>query len=59
LDLRAQHHADIHTWDVSRVRYASLIEGIRLAHDEVAEPNGGEPPSDSHGVLTLRTSRQV
>jgi glycosyltransferase involved in cell wall biosynthesis len=59
LDLRAQHHADIHTWDVSRVRYASLIEGIRLAHDEVAEPNGGEPTSDSHGVLTLRTSRQV
>jgi glycosyltransferase involved in cell wall biosynthesis len=59
LDLRAQHHADIHTWDVSRVRYASLIEGIRLTHDQVAEPNGGEPTGDSHGVLTLRTSRQV
>jgi glycosyltransferase involved in cell wall biosynthesis len=59
LDLRAQQHADIHTWDVSRVRYASLIEGIRLAHDEVAEPSDGEPTSDSHGVLTLRTSRQA
>jgi glycosyltransferase involved in cell wall biosynthesis len=51
LELRGEHHADVHTWDVSRVRYASLIEGIRLAHNQVE--------GDSHGVLTLRTSRQT
>jgi glycosyltransferase involved in cell wall biosynthesis len=58
LDLRAQHHADIHTWDVSRVRYVSLVEGIRLARDQVAESKEGEPTGDRHGVLTLRPSRQ-
>jgi len=59
LDLRAQHHADLHTWEVSRVRYASLVEGIRLAHDHVTEPDESETTGDSHGVLTLRSSRQV
>jgi glycosyltransferase involved in cell wall biosynthesis len=58
LDLRAQDHADIHTWDVSRVRYVSLVEGIRLARDRAAESNEDEPASDRQGVLTLRPSRQ-
>jgi glycosyltransferase involved in cell wall biosynthesis len=49
LELRAQHHADIHTWDVSRVRYASLIERIRLADEEAA--------GHSRGVLTLQPSQ--
>jgi glycosyltransferase involved in cell wall biosynthesis len=56
LELRAHHHADIHTWDVSRVRYTSLIEGIRLARDHVDEPKGSEA---SRGLLTLQTSRQI
>jgi glycosyltransferase involved in cell wall biosynthesis len=37
LDLRARRHDDIHTWEVSRVRYASLIDGIRLSHNQVVE----------------------
>ena len=43
LELRAEHHADIHTWDVSRARYASLIEEIRFAHDDAAESNESQP----------------
>jgi len=58
LDLRAQHHADIHTWDVSRIRYASLIEGIRIARDELSEENGSTSRREGRGVLTLHASRQ-
>ena len=59
LELRAEHHADIHTWDVSRARYASLIEEIRLAHDDAAESNERQGTRDGRGLLTLRPSRQV
>ena len=59
LELRAEHHADIHTWDVSRARYASLIEEIRLAHDDAAESNERHGTRDGRGLLTLRPSRQV
>jgi glycosyltransferase involved in cell wall biosynthesis len=58
LDLRDQHHADIHTWDVSRVRYASLIEGIRSAHDTAIRENAGKPDGQRRGALTLQSSRQ-
>jgi glycosyltransferase involved in cell wall biosynthesis len=59
LELRGQHHADIHTWDVSRVRYVSLIEGIRSADDHGGDPSGREADRDGHGVLALRPSRQA
>ena len=59
LELRTEHHADIHTWDVSRARYATLIEEIRLAHDDAAESNESHPTRDGRGMLTLRPSRQV
>jgi glycosyltransferase involved in cell wall biosynthesis len=51
LELRDQHHADIHTWDVSRIRYASLIERIRSAHDKAT--------GQRRDVLTLQPSRQA
>jgi glycosyltransferase involved in cell wall biosynthesis len=57
LDLRHQHHVDIHTWDVSRVRYASLIEGIRAARGSATGEDVGEP-NGRHGPLTLQSSRQ-
>ena len=59
LELRAEHHADIHTWDVSRTRYASLIEEIRLAHEDATESNQSQPSRDGRSMLTLRPSRQV
>jgi glycosyltransferase involved in cell wall biosynthesis len=59
LELRAQHHADLHTWDVSRVRYASLIEDIRSARDKAAEDSVNKPKHEQRGVLALQPSRQA
>jgi glycosyltransferase involved in cell wall biosynthesis len=59
LDLRDRHHADTHTWEDSRTRYASLIEGIRSERDEL---NGRNVPESAaaqgQGVRTLQPVRQ-
>jgi glycosyltransferase involved in cell wall biosynthesis len=54
LDLRAQHHTDLHTWDVSRECYAALIEDIRFAREQVA----GERKTTPSKVLSLQPSRR-
>jgi glycosyltransferase involved in cell wall biosynthesis len=56
LELRAHHHADIHTWEVSRARYTSLIEGIRLARGHLGGRKGS---GTSRGQLTLHSSREI
>jgi hypothetical protein len=58
LDLRAQEHADLHTWDVSRECYAALIKDIRFARESAAGERQTAPGPDGQGVLTLQPSRR-
>ena len=58
LDLRAQEHADLHTWDVSRECYAALIKDIRFAREGAAGERQTAPGPDGQGVLTLQPSRR-
>jgi glycosyltransferase involved in cell wall biosynthesis len=58
LDLRDRHHADTHTWDDSRARYTSLIEGIRSARHESRGGNEHKSARQGRGMLTLQPIRQ-
>jgi hypothetical protein len=58
LDLRAQHHTDLHTWDVSRECYATLIDNIRFTRGHVTGEAKSTLNREGHRVLTLQPSRR-